>query len=201
MPTGERTPAAQRGFTYLILLFAVAAGGAALAAAATLWTTAAKRQRELESMFRGQAIADAVGRYRRLVVAAAPGQPLPGGPKTLEVLIEDPRWPNTVRHLRRIYDDPLTGKPDWVLLRDADGSINGLHSRSDLPALVLRDLPPAESTAPRKVSDRVYQPSAAALAASASSPPGVDAVPPTPTDTRPPTVRPARPIPPAPKPR
>jgi type II secretory pathway pseudopilin PulG len=164
MRTGEGSAASQRGFTYLILLFALAIGGAGLAAAATAWTTAAQRQRELESMFRGQQIADAVGHYR----ASGGGV----GPKTLADLLEDPRSPGTVRHLRRLYEDPLTGEADWVLLRDAQDAIEALHSRSTRRAVVTRGIEPPRPDEPLRVSDRVYRPRSAPVAAApmASSP-------------------------------
>ncbi|MDZ4101273.1 MAG: hypothetical protein U1E12_06325 [Hydrogenophaga sp.] len=36
--------------------------------------------------------------------------------------------PGTWRHLRRIPIDPLTGRDNWGLVRDAQGGIVGIHS-------------------------------------------------------------------------
>jgi type II secretory pathway pseudopilin PulG len=166
MRTGDGTAASQRGFTYLILLFALVIGGAGLAAAATAWSTAAQRQRELESMFRGQQIADALGHYR----ASGDGP----GPKTLADLLEDPRSPGTVRHLRRLYEDPLTSEANWVLLRDAQGAIEALHSRSTRPAVLTRGIESPRPGEPVRVSDRIYRPRSAPLAA---APPASSAAP------------------------
>jgi hypothetical protein len=50
------------------------------------------------------------------------------GPKTLEELLRDPRFPNVRRHVRRIYADPLTGSSEWGLVRDPQGFIVGVYS-------------------------------------------------------------------------
>jgi hypothetical protein len=55
----------------------------------------------------------------------------PRGPKSLEDLLRDRRVPGMVRHLRRIYVDPITGTTRWGLVRDPGGSIVAVHSTSD----------------------------------------------------------------------
>jgi len=35
----------------------------------------------------------------------------------LEELLEDPRFPNTVRHLRKPFADPMTGQAEWGLAK------------------------------------------------------------------------------------
>ncbi len=160
MPTGSPSARQARGFTYLLLLFALVAGSSALAALATAWTTAAQRQRELESQFRGQQIADAIGRYMLATPADRSDSdgtagPLAAaqGPTELAELLQDPRSAPTLRHLRRLYEDPLTGQADWVLLRNTQGRIEALHSRSRQPALLTRGLDGAALA-----SDRIYRP-------------------------------------------
>lgn len=34
----------------------------------------------------------------------------------------------TVRHLRRVYVDPITSKPEWGIVRAPDGGIMGVYS-------------------------------------------------------------------------
>lgn len=109
MPTGDAAPRQrQRGFTYLWLLFALALGGVALAALGEQETMRQQREREAELRFRGEAIAAALGRY----AATTPLGHLPL-PQRLDELLADRRFPRPQRHLRQLYDDPFTGRPDW----------------------------------------------------------------------------------------
>ena len=114
-----------KGFTYLGLLFAVALAGVALALAGIVWQTASKRAKEEQLLFAGGAIRDAIIRYYRRT---------PGGdrefPRTLQDLVEDPRYVTRERHLRKIYEDPITGKRDWGLIKGAEGRIVGVYSQS-----------------------------------------------------------------------
>lgn len=137
MPNGEPcAPRPQRGFTYLLLLFIVAASGVAAATLGTHWQTQAQRERERELVFRGLQLRDALQRYHD---QTPDGQPR--HPDALQDLLRDTRS-GQVRHLlRQLYADPFTGQPDWVLLRDADGGIVGLHSRSATPVLRRHGLP------------------------------------------------------------
>ena len=142
MRIGERAPRrrphlrAERGFTYVLLLFSVALMGAGLAALGTQWQVAAQREREAELLFRGLQIRDALQRYHALTPAGA--RPLP---LALDELLVDQRALAPRHHLRRLYADPFSGQADWVLLRLADGGIFGVHSRSQRTALRRHDLP------------------------------------------------------------
>jgi len=40
-----------------------------------------------------------------------------------------------VRHLRRLYRDPLTRGPEWGLVKSPDGFILGVHSLSQEPPI------------------------------------------------------------------
>ena len=141
---------AQRGFSYLAVLFLVALTAAVLAALGQAWSTAAQRERERELQFRGEAIADAITRYQKAGVTAQPELP-----RSLDDLLEDRRGPAVRHHLRQRYVDPFTGAADWELVpRDADTTRFGaVRSRSAKP--LLRERAP-DGTLLRKASDWLF---------------------------------------------
>lgn len=120
IPRGNQT-----GFTYLAVLFGIVLIGMGLAGTATLWSTAARRMREQELLWVGSQFRLAIQRYY------LEG---PGGvrtyPRSLDELLEDHRWPEARRHLRKMYADPLTGQIDWQLVTTPDGHILGVYSPS-----------------------------------------------------------------------
>jgi type II secretory pathway pseudopilin PulG len=117
--------ASNGGFTYLTVLFLVAMMGAGLVGVAQFWHVQAKREKEAELLFIGSEFRRSIGAYY---------ERSPGGqrqfPKQLSDLLQDPRYPDVQRHLRRVYIDPMTGKAEWALLRAPDGGIIGVHSLS-----------------------------------------------------------------------
>jgi len=110
MPTGKP---AQSGFTYLFVLMLITLIGMGLAAAGTLWHIDAQRAREAELLFIGDQYRQAIRSYYEL----DPAQP--HLPQSLDDLLEDNRRPGIVRHLRRAWRDPLTGRP-FALIREPD---------------------------------------------------------------------------------
>jgi type II secretory pathway pseudopilin PulG len=151
MRTGEaRCRAAARGFTYLLLLLAIAIGSAGLAALGTQWRTALQRERETELIFRGDAIAAAIAAYRH-------AQPdLPQWPHSFDDLLDDRRGPAPRRHLRRIYTDPFTGRADWLRTPTEDGGFRGVRSRSEAPAFITHDMDADTGPGPRRISQRHF---------------------------------------------
>jgi type II secretory pathway pseudopilin PulG len=115
---------AQQGFTYVVLLIAVAIIGVGLAAKGVEWDRSAQRAREAELLFVGNEFRRAIALY----YYRSPG-PVQEYPQSLEDLLEDRRYPGTQRYLRRIYRDPMTGKLDWGLVTTG-GRIIGVHSLS-----------------------------------------------------------------------
>jgi type II secretory pathway pseudopilin PulG len=116
-----------RGFTYIGLLVAIVLIGSALAAVAEVWSVQARREREVELQYRGHAIRRAIGLYVALNPGGAARYPM-----DLEDLLQDDRWPQVRRYLRRLYEDPMTGKADWTLIRAPDGGIMGVASASEV---------------------------------------------------------------------
>jgi type II secretory pathway pseudopilin PulG len=115
----------QAGFTYLTVMFIVAILLGGLAIVGETWETSARREKEAELLFIGNQYRRAIG----LFYASTPGV-VKSYPRTLEDLLKDPRQPGTMRHLRKLFPDPLTGKP-FVVIKGADGGVQGVASTSD----------------------------------------------------------------------
>lgn len=117
-----------RGFGYLAVLFIVAILAGSLALTGEIWETAVRREKEAELLYVGGEYRKAIGRYylnanRRLY------------PRSLDDLLKDPRDSATVRHLRKRYADPITGKTEWGIVRGPDGGIMGVYSLSETAPL------------------------------------------------------------------
>ncbi len=150
-PCGNRVrPAAGLAFLFTLLLAALL--GIALVTATELDSTLSRRAREQALLQVGHEFRQALARYqsaRRGPVARLDGSgaivvtpqlasgavPVGGQaglyPARLEDLLLDPRQPHTVRHLRRIYADPITGQAAWGLVREG-GRIVGVYSLSTM---------------------------------------------------------------------
>lgn len=115
----------QRGFSYLGLLFVLAILAVGWGAMGVVWSTDAARVREDELLYVGEQFRLAICRYYE---RADVGEKR--FPTSLDVLVTDDRSASTVRHLRRLYRDPITGKPDWGLLKTPDERIQGVFSTS-----------------------------------------------------------------------
>jgi type II secretory pathway pseudopilin PulG len=113
------------GLAYLALIFAVLVMSMVAANSVQLGTVHAQRAQEEELLFVGAEISSALARYARSSPSGSPR-----APKTLDELLQDPRHPGTVRHLRRRYADPLAPNGEWGLVRDPQGLIIGVHSQS-----------------------------------------------------------------------
>ena len=156
----------QRGFTYLTVLFVVAMMSAGLALIGEVWHTSNVREKEAELLHIGNEYRKAIERY----YLSGPRQ----YPKTPADLIKDPRQPGTVRHLRRVYPDPITGKEEWGLVKSADGGFAGVYSLSEAAPLKTAGFAVRDSSFEGKTKytdwQFVYSPAAAPGAKPAATP-------------------------------
>jgi type II secretory pathway pseudopilin PulG len=113
------------GFAYLMVLLIVAGIGVALARVMDGWHDGVRREKETQLLFAGRQIRSAIIHYYEHAPAQAPKFPT-----SLADLLRDPREPGTVRHLREIYRDPMTGGTDWGLVKTVNGEIVGVYSQS-----------------------------------------------------------------------
>jgi type II secretory pathway pseudopilin PulG len=116
----------QRGAILLLLMVMVVILGLATGLAGQSWRSTMQRAREAELLWRGQQYQQAIASY--YAVNRGPQQMLP---VKLEHLLRDPRFPNVVRHLRKLFNDPMTGE-DWELVTDSAERIIGVRSSSEL---------------------------------------------------------------------
>lgn len=129
----------QRGAALVIVLITVVVLGLSMGIAGSTWRTIVQQAKEKELLFRGDQYRRAIGSYYEKAHAGTPGM----FPNSLENLLKDPRSLQTVRHIRKLYKDPMTGE-DWVLIREGGkvegtvtasagaGRIIGVRSSSDL---------------------------------------------------------------------
>jgi type II secretory pathway pseudopilin PulG len=112
----------RHGFTYLMLLWWVAIGSIMLAALGQQWSLESRRQKEIELVFRGEQIRDAIQSY----YDATPVEPKLL-PTSIDDLLEDRRGPVLKRHLRQHWTDPMTGGKEWGLIM-AGPFLKGVYS-------------------------------------------------------------------------
>lgn len=115
----------QSGVVLLTILLFILVTTLAASSLVVSYTTQVQREREEQLLFVGDQYRKAIGSYYSTVP--------PGGsrslPQSLDVLLNDQRFPKPIQHLRRLYPDPMTGQPDWNLVRDG-GGIVGIRSQA-----------------------------------------------------------------------
>jgi type II secretory pathway pseudopilin PulG len=107
------------------MLLLVALMGLGLASVATVWHTTVQRENERELLFVGEQFRGAIKSYYESTPGAVKQYP-----RTLDDLLLDPRFPDARRYLRRVFVDPMTGKPEWGLVMRGERII-GVHSLSE----------------------------------------------------------------------
>jgi type II secretory pathway pseudopilin PulG len=107
-----RTHRPDAGFSLTALIFFAAAASIVIAAAVPAYQMQAKRERELELIFRGQEYARAIQKYQRKFGVF---------PTSVDQLVST----NNLRFLRRPYQDPITGKEFRLITIDPNGTVSG----------------------------------------------------------------------------
>ncbi len=129
----------QRGATLITVLVMLVVLGVTIGITGASWKTITQRVREAELLWRGKQYMRAIESY---YATRQPNQPkidlensaqVKGYtgmlPREAEHLLKDNRFAQTVRHLRNLYKDPMTGE-DFVFLKDPGGRIKGVRSSS-----------------------------------------------------------------------
>ena len=122
------------GFTYIAALAFIVIMGIMLGAVGQSWQSIMKRDREEELIWRGTQYRDAIERWYK--VKLRPAVPL----RDLKDLLKDPTSVANVRHLRRLYKDPLTDK-EWQVIKDPNKGIIGVASVSEAEPLKQANFP------------------------------------------------------------
>jgi len=120
---------AQRGYTYIGLLILVAVTATLSAGLLRIGTVVQRHGAEEALLEAGSDLANALHSY---ALATPPGEN--PRPQRMEDLLRDPRSTKiTVRHLRRVPLDPITGEERWgELLSESESGIDAFYSLSDL---------------------------------------------------------------------
>ncbi|MCB5189325.1 type II secretion system protein [Methylobacillus arboreus] len=132
MPSGKH----QHGMALMGVLMVIMLAGLGLAEAGSRWSDMQRREREQELLKVGDTMRKAIGNYYNL----SPGM-VKQFPPTLEALLRDERFPTPQRHLRKLYTDPVTGRPGWGLLYAPSGGIMGVYSLSGEQPFKTRNFP------------------------------------------------------------
>lgn len=117
----------QRGATLMVVLVIMVILGLTAGISGKTWKTVMQKAKEEELLFVGN-------QYRRAIEGYyTKGHGGRAGiyPSQIDYLLKDPRSLQTLRHIRRIYPDPMTGG-DWMLIKDEGGRIKGVYSSSSL---------------------------------------------------------------------
>lgn len=123
----------QNGFSYILLLLAIAVVSLFGSQTISLGSTIARRDNEQFLLYIGLEFETALRSYAAIQSSAeaSTSQIYGLGPRELNHLLKDPRKAAVIRHIRQIYADPLTGKTEWGLIKDQSGFIIGIYSLAD----------------------------------------------------------------------
>ena len=128
------------GVVLLALMIGLVVLGLLSMLACDVWAVTRRRELEAQLLFVGEQYRAAIRHYYSVAAAGRPHV----YPRSLDDLLEDHRFPAPMRHLRKLYPDPMTGQADWVLDR-AGEAIVGVHSASTRQPLKTINFPAIES--------------------------------------------------------
>jgi type II secretory pathway pseudopilin PulG len=152
MPSGRpfsQRVGSQRGVTFIGLLVLIALFGLGAVGGARILASTERAQKENELIYIGNQFRNAIQRYYQA------GPNAGTFPPTLEDLLLDKRSPVVLRHLRRIYTDPITGKATWGFVRAPTGGIMGVYSRSEREPLKRTQFEPADASIELAVKNKL----------------------------------------------
>lgn len=125
MHPGSLLKGRQQGSAYLWLLLVLFLMAIGLGRALDIYHVTIQRYKEAELLYAGTKYRDAIASYY---------MGSPGGshqyPATLQDLLVDTRYFTLRRHLRRQYVDPFAPDQSWGLIRNQEGQITGVFSRT-----------------------------------------------------------------------
>jgi hypothetical protein len=125
------TPGNQGGFLYLGILFAIFILSIAVFLSSYSYKIDSQREREFELLFIGHQFEIAIESYYNNSPDGIKDLPL-----KIEDLLLDKRTLIPLRHLRKIYIDPMTNSIDWGLIKNDSGGIVGIYSLSESKPLI-----------------------------------------------------------------
>ncbi|TLM65422.1 MAG: type II secretion system protein [Deltaproteobacteria bacterium] len=146
LPQGGQSGAALLTVLVMVAILGLTAGVAGQSLRAMM-----QRECEAELLWRGQQYRQAIASYYN--VKHGPQQMYPA---KLDDLLKDPRMPGVVRHLRRLYDDPMTGKK-WEPVKDPAEKLIGVRSTSPLEPFQQAGFPKGLETLEGKTSYREWE--------------------------------------------
>lgn len=154
---GHRIMNGDNGFTYPAALLLILIVSVSLMVVQKQWSTIVDRDKEKELFFRAEQIVSAIESYYQK--SSSQSQKYP---RDFKVLIKDNRFPGTVRHLRKMFKDPITSNGDWGVIYDGRGGIKGVYSKSSKKPFKTKNFPDEYKTFEnkRRYSDWkfVYEP-------------------------------------------
>lgn len=128
---------AQDGFSYVVVMFMVAFLAIASVRALEYARTTEKRDKEAQLLWTGMAYRNAIAAYYLQTSGSSKKYP-----QELADLLYHEGLNNPTRPLRKQYRDPITGSKDWGEVRNEEGKIIGVYSRSQLAPMKRDGFPP-----------------------------------------------------------